>query len=212
MGPLETVRRAALFVADVLSSVNLAPFLKKHHIKDKRYGWRLIDRLRSKFSLEPADRPGRPRVYTVQQLAAGQAELSSASPPIYNAAELVQRLKDRQQLPATATPRGYLAALKRHLQLQGLQTGYGPRTMQHALTKSDERQRLAWCQSMQHKITDSTIKDWWFEDEKSINSAGTMRGECGGKVGYGQDALQRTHGSAGRLALHPALGGGRQCC
>ena len=68
MKVLPQVKRAALFAADVLSSVDLKPFLKKHGIKDKLYSKRLVDRLRSTYSLQPAPRQGRPRVHTADEL------------------------------------------------------------------------------------------------------------------------------------------------
>lgn len=191
MSPLKSVTRAALFVADVLASVALTPFLKKWGIKDKNYGQRLIDRLRSKHSLAPARRSGRPRVYTEEELAAGEAELSQPSHAHHSKAELVQQLKEEQQLPATAKTRGYTAALKRHLGEQGLQLGYGPRTKQHALTSADQRDRLAWCRRMQPVITDATVKDWWCEDEKSISGSGTMRGEWGCVESIGRRGCKR---------------------
>ena len=202
MSQLQSVRRAALFVADVLASANLAPFLKKHNIKDKKYGQRLIDRLRTKHSLAPASRPGRPRTYTKEQLAAGQAELSRPSHPHHSKAELVRLLKEEERLPASAKSRGYGAALKRSLGEQGLQLGYGPRTKQHAITAADKRDRLAWCLRMQPIITDATVKDWWFEDEKMINGAGKMRGEWGRCGGVWTAVLQAPAGCASGLALH----------
>jgi hypothetical protein len=186
MSPLQSVRRAALFVADVLASVKLAPFLKKHKIKDKAYGQRLIDRLRTKHSLAPASRPGRPRTYTEEQLAAGQAELSKPSHPHHSKAELVRTLKEKGRLPTSAKPRGYGAALKRSLGEQGLQLGYGPRTKLHAISTADKKSRLEWCQRMQHIITESTVKVWWFEDEKMISGGGKMRSEWGSREGVGE--------------------------
>ena len=43
MAKLNYLTRTALFIADVLVSVNLNTFLKKHGITDKRYATRLID-------------------------------------------------------------------------------------------------------------------------------------------------------------------------
>lgn len=212
MKPLKSVVRAALFVADVLASVTLAPFLKKHGIKDKKYGQRLIDRLRSKHSLAPASRSGRPRVYTADQLAAGEAELSRPSRAHHSKAQLVQQLKEEDRLPATAKTRGYGAALKRHLGEQGLQLGYGPRTKQHALTAADERSRLAWCKRMQHVITSSTVKDWWCEDEKTITSTAKYRSEWGCVGAHWAAVVPEPAGcAAGLVPLHVWRGGWQHC-
>lgn len=103
MKVLPQVKRAALFAADVLSSVDLKPFLKKHGIKDKLYSKRLVDRLRSTYSLQPAPRQGRPRVYTADELQAAQDELTRPSQPVHSTRQLVQRLKEGgscQQAPA----------------------------------------------------------------------------------------------------------------
>lgn len=47
-----SVKRAALFTADALESVNAAPLLKKYGIKDKRYKARLVNRLRTQYGLQ----------------------------------------------------------------------------------------------------------------------------------------------------------------
>lgn len=206
MSPLKSVKRAALFVADVLASVALGPFLKKWGIKDKRYGQRLIDRLRSKHSLAPAGRSGRPRKYTAEELAAGAAELSQPAHAHHSKAELVLQLKEDKRLPATAKTRGFSAALKRHLGERGLQLGYGPRTKQHALTTADERARLAWSRRMQHVITDATVKDWWCEDEKTISGAGKMRSEWTGGGEHRTGMVQAPAGCATMVALQHVWG------
>lgn len=179
MRPPPSIVRAALFVADVLASVVDAPFLKKWGIKDKRYKARLVSKLRTQHSLAPAPRSGRPRVYTPEQLAAGQVALAAPSQPYHSTAALLLDLKEQQILPASATRRGYGNALKRHLGQQGLALGYSPRAKAQPLTDADKQQRLAWCQHMRLTITAATVQSWWFEDEKQHNYGGKARGEQG---------------------------------
>lgn len=167
-------------MADVLASVAVGPFLKKWGIKDKKYKSRLIDKLRTQFSLAPAPRTGRPPKYNSDQLAVGQAALTSGKRPYHSKAALVRELKEEEQLPAAAKQRGYVPALQRHLAGQGMSLGYGTRAKQQPVTTSDEHERLKWCRRMQKVITDTTVKCWAFEDEKQIGSSGKARGEPGG--------------------------------
>lgn len=173
----QTVIRAALFIADVLSSVNLTPYLKKWDIKDKQYGKRLIEKLRTNHGLQPSPRQGRPRVYTEEQLAAGQDALTHPSRAYHSKAALVQELKEGGQLPAETKQRGYVPALKRHLQEQGLQLGYGTRSKQQPLTRRDEKERLSFCQRVVHILTPANLKKWWFGDEKPHSEGGKARCE-----------------------------------
>jgi len=166
MKVLQSVKRAALFLADVLSSGSFTAQLKKHGIKDRKYKTRLEERLRTEYTLDPPAREGRPTVYTAEQLAAGEEALSRPAQTFHSAADLVQHLKEEGELPASATQRGYVAALKRHLTAKGLLLGYGVRSKQQALTAAVAAKRLAWCKEMQHVITSTTVKQWHFADEK----------------------------------------------
>lgn len=177
MKVLKSVKRAAIFVADVLSSVNLKPFLKKHNIKDKQYGKRLIDKLRSSGSLLPAPRQGRPRVYTDDQLQAAQDELTKPGPPFHSTRALVHKLKEEGELPAEAKPRGFKPALQRHLGQLGLQLGYGTRSKGQPITERTAADRLAWCLEMKDDLTERKVKSWYFEDEKPHGLGGKSRCE-----------------------------------
>lgn len=177
MKVLPQVKRAALFVADVLSSVNLKPYLKKHNIKDKQYSKRLVDRLRTTFSLQPAPRQGRPRVYTEDQLQAAQDELTRPSQPVHSTRQLVQRLKQEGELPSVTSVKGFRPALKRHLAEQGLQLGYGTRSKRQPITRQLAADRLKWCREMQDELTDTKVKKWYFEDEKPHGLGGKSRCE-----------------------------------
>lgn len=174
----ESVKRAALFVADVLRSVNLRPFLKKHNIKNKNYGKRLIDKLSSTYSLLPAPRKGRPRVYTPDQLQAAQEELTKPSGPIHSRRELMVKLKDDGELPTAAKVRGFGPALDRHLAEQGLHLGYGVRSKGQPISEAIAADRLKWCKEMRPLLADEKVKDWWFEDEKPHGYGGKSRCEC----------------------------------
>lgn len=177
MKVLPQVKRAALFVADVLSTVNLKPYLKKHNIKDKQYSKRLVDRLRTTFSLQPAPRQGRPRVYTEDQLQAAQDELTRPSQPVHSTRQLVQRLKQEGELPSVTSVKGFKPALKRHLAEQGLQLGYGTRSKRQPITRQLAADRLKWCREMQDELTDTKVKKWYFEDEKPHGLGGKSRCE-----------------------------------
>ena len=166
MKVLQSVKRAALFLADVLSSGSFTPQLKKHGIKDRKYKARLEERLRTEYTLEPPTREGRPAVYTEEQLAAGEEALSRPAQTFHSTAQLVQHLQEEEQLPASATQRGYAAALKRYLASKGLQLGFGVRSKQQAITAAVAAKRLAWCKQMQHVITSTTVRQWHFADEK----------------------------------------------
>ena len=161
-----TVKRTYLFLADVLSTNDCTPSLKRLGIKDHRYKARLIDKLRSGHGLGISAGRGRPAAYATEQLAAGQAALSFASSPYHSSRALVEDLKEEGELPGDAPTRGYMPALKRHLADQGLSLGYGPRTKQHALSKEDEKQRLQWRRRHQAELTEAKLKSWWFVDEK----------------------------------------------
>ena len=169
--------RAATFTADVLSSVKLGPFLKKHGIKDKRYGQRLIEKLRKHHTLAPAPGRGRPPKYTTTQLAAAQEALVESNRPYHSSAQLVWDLKEQQQLPAGAKRRGFVPALQRHLAGQGLTLAYGTRRRQQPLSTDDCRKRLSWCKKMRPLITSATLPSWWFEDEKPHGVGGKARCE-----------------------------------
>jgi len=177
MKVLPQVKRAALFAADVLSSVDLKPFLKKHGIKDKLYSKRLVDRLRSTYSLQPAPRQGRPRVYTADELQAAQDELTRPSQPVHSTRQLVQRLKEGGELSAGTSVKGFKPALKRHLAEQGLQLGYGTRSKRQPITRQLAADRLKWCREMQGELTDMKVKTWYFEDEKPHGLGGKSRCE-----------------------------------
>jgi len=173
----QTVARAANFVADVLSSVNLRPFLKKWKIKDKRYGERLVHKLRTQHNLERAPRQQEGGTYTSSQLADAQQVLTEPSRPYHSGAALVQDLKEQEVLPATAKKRGFMPAFKRHLGQLGLALGYGTRTKQQAVTKKDAMARLAWCKKMQPILTEEKVKTWYYEDEKQHGAGGKSRCE-----------------------------------
>lgn len=172
----DTVKRSALFIADVLSSVSLGPMLKKHDIKDKRYVPRLVQKLRTKFSLAPAPRTGRPRVYTEEHLTAAREELIQPSQPIHSTRALVQKLKAAGQLPEEAKVRGFQPALKRHLAEQHMQLGYGVRSKSQPITRASAAERLKWCKEMQPVMTERKVKNWYFEDEKPHGCGG--KGRC----------------------------------
>lgn len=171
--------RAATLVADVLSSVKLGPFLKKHGVKDKRYGQRLIEKLRKHHSLAPAPGRGRHKLYTTAQLAAAQQALVEPDRPYHSSADLVLDLKERQQLPAEAKRRGFIPALERHLAGQGLSLAYGTRRRQQPLSAADCRKRLTWCKKMRPQLTPAKLPSWWFEDEKPHGVGGKARCEWG---------------------------------
>ena len=179
MKVLKTVKRAALFLADVLASGPFTSLLKKHGIRDRKYKQRLEERLRTQYTLDPPPRSGRRPVYTEEQLAAGVDALSQPSPPFHSTAELVQQLQEDEQLPASAKRRGYVPALKRHLAAHGQQLGYGVRSKQQALTPDVAAKRLAWCKKMKPVITDTTVKNWHFVDEKPHSGSGLGRGGWG---------------------------------
>jgi hypothetical protein len=171
----DTVKRAALFIADVLSSVDLRPILKKHKIKDKTYASRLAEKLRTTFSLAPAPRQGRPHVYTDDQLEAAQDELIKPSQPIHSTRALVHRLKGDGELPEETKVRGFKPALQRHLAEQGLQLGYGVRSKSQPITAATAAQRLKWCKDMRPQMTEQKVKSWHFEDEKPHGLGGKSR-------------------------------------
>lgn len=178
MKVLKTVKRAALFLADVLASGPFTSLLKKHGIKDRKYKQRLEERLRTQYTLDPPPRSGRRPVYTEEQMAAGVDALSQPA-PFHSTAELVQQLQEDEQLPASAKRRGYVPALKRHLAAQGQQLGYGVRSKQQALTAEHAAKRLAWCKKMKTVITDTSVKNWHFVDEKPHSGSGLGRGGWG---------------------------------
>jgi hypothetical protein len=157
--------------------VNLKPYLKKHNIKDKQYSKRLVDRLRTTFSLQPAPRQGRPRVYTEDQLQAAQDELTRPSQPVHGTRQLVQRLKQEGELPSVTSVKGFKPTLKRHLAEQGLQLGYGTRSKRQPITRQLAADRLKWCREMQDELTDTKVKKWYFEDEKPHGLGGKSRCE-----------------------------------
>lgn len=210
--------RAATFVADVLSSVKLGPFLKKHGIKDKRYGQRLIEKLRKHHSLEPAPGRGRPPLYTGAQLAAAQEALIAPNRPCHSSAQLVQYLKEEQLLPAEAKRRGFMPALQRHLAGQGMALGYGTRRRQQPLSAADCSKRLKWCKRMQHIITKTTLPSFWrsrtaWEARRDVSGAEGM----GGKPSCSQlwEGLQCTRQVAtcmARVADLPRLASKGRCC
>lgn len=173
MTVLQSIKRKAL----LLASTNMAPFLKKHGIRDKRYSKRLEQQLRTTYSLQPAARSGRPPKYDEEQLDAARDALASPVGPLHTTAALVQQLKSGGQLQPDAPKRGFMAAVKRHLSKQGLRLGFGTRSKQQALTKGDAKARLAWCQRMQHELTSATVGGWHFVDEKSLGSGGKPRCE-----------------------------------
>lgn len=177
MAILRTIKRKALLLADLLASVPLKSFLKKHGIKDKRYGKRLEQQLRTTYSLAPAPRSGRPPKYTEEQLDAATEALASPANPIHTTAALVQQLQSGGQLPEGTPKRGFMAAVKRHLAQQGLRLGFGSRSKQQALSAADAKARLAWCRSMQHEITHATVGTWRFVDEKLLTSGAKPRCE-----------------------------------
>lgn len=180
----DTVKRTCLFLADVLSTNDCTPSLKKFSIEDRRFKARLIDKLTTAFSLDISPGRGRHPTYSSEQLAAGQAALASPSGPYHSTRALVEDLKDQQELPASTPRRGYVPALKQHLASQGLALGYGPRTKQQPLTKADEKQRLRWCRQHQQDFTEANLKSWWFEDEKLHQEGGKARCEWAG-LGWG---------------------------
>lgn len=171
----KTVKRAALFIADVLTSVDLRPILKKNKIQDKAYGSRLAEKLRTTFSLAPAPRQGRPPVYTDVQLKAAQDELTKPSQPLHSARALVHKLKGDGELPEETKVRGFKPALQRHLAEQGLQLGYGVRSKSQPITKATAAQRLKWCEQMRPQMTGQKVKSWYFEDEKPHGLGGKSR-------------------------------------
>lgn len=173
----QSAKRAALFIADLLSTVPLSSFLKKHGIKDKKYKARLVEKLRTQYSLQPAPRTGRPPVYTSQQLGEAQHLLISSPHPIHSTAALVGELKDQQVLPGEAKRRGFVPALQRQLAQQHLQLGYGTRSKGQALSADHKRQRLAWCKKMRKVLTSTALKDWHFADEKPHGVGGKSRCE-----------------------------------
>jgi hypothetical protein len=176
----KSVKRAALVCADALSGVKWGPVLKKWGIKDKRYGSRLISKLRETFSLAPAPRKGRPAVYAEWQLAAAEAALASGSRTFHSGDALVQELKEQQVLPADAKKRGFMPDFKQWLRRQGQVLAFGGRSKQQGISVADEKKRLAWCKEMEHTITEATLPSWVFEDEKVLGSRGKYRGEGGG--------------------------------
>lgn len=179
MSVLSGIKRKALLLADVVASIDLRPFLKKHGIKDKRYSARLVEQLRTTFSLQPAARSGRPRKYTTEQLDAACEALASPAGPIHTTAALVQQLKDDGQLQPDSSKRGFMAALKQRLQQRGWRLAFGTRSKQQALTKADAKARLEWCREMRTQITEETVGSWYCEDEKMLSSGGKSRCEWG---------------------------------
>ena len=177
MPVLKSVKRAALVCADALSRVSLPPILKAHGIKDKRYGARLIQKLRTQFSLDPAPRSGRPPKYSEAQLVAAEAALASPAHPYHSGDVLMAELKEQAVLPEEAKKRGFLPRVKGFMRLAGRRLAFGGRSKQQALTTADSKQRLAWCKEMQHVITDTTVVDWWFADEKWLGGRGKFLGE-----------------------------------
>jgi hypothetical protein len=173
----QSLKRAAIFVADVLHSVTLRPFLKKHGIKDKEYGKRLVHRLRTTFSLAPAPRSGRPAVYKSDELQAAKRALVSPGRRFHNTRALVASLKEEGELATEANMRGFKQALKRQLAAEGVKLGYGTRSKAQALSAKQKHQRLVWCQEMRTALTDTTVKHWLFEDEKPHSFGGKAKCE-----------------------------------
>ena len=60
-----------------------------------------------------------------------------------------------------------------------MKLAYGTRTKQHPLNKADAKARLLWCKQMEDVITDRTVKEWWFVDEKPHGTGGKSRCEWG---------------------------------
>ena len=120
----------------------------------------------------------------------------------------MQDLKEWEVLPTKAKQRGYSAALKQHLSEQGLVLGYSTRIQAQPLTDSDKQLRLAWCKKMEGKLTDTTVKEYWFEDEKQHGSGGKARGEWGwGAAGTKRRLPCLQHEPTG-LALRQRTGAG----
>jgi len=122
---LPSVKRAALFLADVLESVNATAVLKKHGIQDKKYKARLVQKLRTQYGLQPAPRCGRPPVYTAEQLRTAKDILTSPPHPFHSTAQLVAELKEEHVLGEEARSRGFGPALKRNLGDLGLALAMG---------------------------------------------------------------------------------------
>ena len=57
---LSAIKRKALLMADIVASAELGPCLKKHGIIDLRYGKRLLQQVRTTYSLSQAPHNDRP--------------------------------------------------------------------------------------------------------------------------------------------------------
>jgi hypothetical protein len=86
---LNAIKHQALLLAYIVASTDIGPFLKKHGIKDKRYGKRLVQQLRNTCSLSQAPRSDRPPKYTEAKLNAAHHTLACPTGPIHTAAALV---------------------------------------------------------------------------------------------------------------------------
>jgi len=173
------VRRAIFFVLLLqLSSTSTICSIKRHlGINDKAYHTRLEQLLTDYHSIADAPRAGRPAKYSDDQLSQAKMWLMSLELPCHCARDLVDCLVEEGILPEGTPPRGFMPAFKAYLAQQGLQLKYGQRTLTFPLSQAHITGRLKRCLEMQHIFTSATVKDWWFEDEITIDQGGVPKGE-----------------------------------
>lgn len=170
-------RQRANFLIELLNTEEAKRVRNQLGIKSHGFLQRLQDNLAKHASIADAPRSGRGRKYTDELLDQARDQLMECEYYVWSKQHLVESLMADGILPAGTSIDGFWEAFVPHLQHQGLQLVYGRQRLTFAMSSQHARLRLSWCRQQQSVITASTVREYWFTDEITMEHGPHPGGE-----------------------------------
>lgn len=197
-------RQRADFLIELLSTEEAKRVQRQMGIADHSYLKRLISNLQQFASIADAPRSGRTHKYTEELLAEARDHMLESVDCVWSMKALVEGLVDAGILPADTSPDSFWEVFAPYMAEQGLRMVYGTQRLTFAMNSHHAAERLKWAKEHQTILTHTTVKDYWFTDEFTLEHGPPPKSEWGW-VGSSQVhacMLAASQGLAATEAVH----------
>jgi hypothetical protein len=162
-------RQRADFLIELLGTEEAKRVQKRMGITDHSYLQRLISNLQEYASIADAPRSGRKHKYTADMLAGARDHMLEGEDCVWSMKGFVEGLMDDGILPADTNPESFWEVFAPYMAQRGLRMVYGTQRLTFAMNTHHASERLKWAVEHQTILTHTTVKDYWFTDEFSLD-------------------------------------------
>lgn len=171
-------RERADFLIQLLGTQAAKDIAKQRGYTDHGFLRRLQRNLTEYASIADAPRQGRARTYTDELLGQARDHMLGEEHYVWSMQEFVSSLIEEGILVSGTSVAGFWEAFAPYMQQQGMRLVYGTQRLTFAMGSQHARGRLSWCLEQQHTLTATSVREFWFTDEITLEYGGHPAGEA----------------------------------